>query len=284
VVKYSDNQYRLLINGTQLGAAGAVSFSETGTLATTLGLSTSTPAQAAVDAWIQIDGNDIYRASNQISDALPGTTLNLVKPSATPVTLTIAADPDAIAAKVQTMVSAYNSAMALIKKQNTYSGEAKTDSLIGDSTLLEIKRRLQSIISGQVSAVTGDYKALSRVGISTNRDGSLTLDTSALKKAITTDLDSVTALFSYSDNNSSTDNDGVAVRLISALDDILRSSTGLLAARQSGLTDTVESIDTRVAALQRSVDTYEAGLKKQFTALETLLSSLQSQGSQLKIS
>lgn len=282
VVKLSDSDYRLMITGEQTGIDSAITFTDTGTLETKLGLEVSTPAQTAADAWVQMDGQDYYRDTNQMSDVIPGVTLNLLASSdPDPITITVAPDPDAVVKKVQALVTAYNSVMDLFKKEFTYSGEVEADSLMGDSAVHQIKSRLQSVIGARVEAVSGDYNALSRIGITTNRDGSLSLDSTKLKNALADDPQAVTDLITYNDHNSSTANDGIAVRLVDALDQILRSSDGLLTARQNGIRRSMSNLDERIESMERSLDTYEAGLRKQFTSLETLISSLQTQGNSL---
>jgi flagellar hook-associated protein 2 len=286
VVKVSDSEYRLLVAGKESGAANRVEFDLTASgkgLTDALGLNAAhVPDQAAQDAWLQMDGKNFYRPTNQISDAIAGVTLSLSSASdPETVSVTVATDLDAVVSKVQGMVSAYNSALSFIKDQFTYNGTTRSDTLMGDSAVLTVKNQLQGIIGAEVAAAGSTYNALSKVGFSTARDGTLTLDATKLKAALAADPEAVSDLFSYSDGDAGTENDGVTVRLARTIDGLLRSETGLLSARAEGIQDTIGAIDDRIAGLERSLSTYEAGLKKQFTALETLLGSLQKQSTYL---
>jgi flagellar hook-associated protein 2 len=286
VVKVSDSEYRLLVAGKQTGAANTIEFDLTASgkgLDDQLGLNAAhTPEQAAQDAWLLMDGKNFYRATNQSADAIAGVTLNLSGTSdPSSVTVTVATDLDAVVSKVQSTINSYNSTLSFIKEQFTYSGTVKADSLMGDSAVLTVKNQLQSVIGGEVAAAGTTYNALAKIGVSTARDGTLSLDTTTLKAALAADPDAVTDLFTYSDGDVGTDNDGVTVRLVRTIDQLLQSETGIISARDEGIQDTISSIDDRIAGLERSLSTYEAGLRKQFTALETLLSSLQKQSSYL---
>ena len=71
---------------------------------------------------------------------------------------------------------------------------------------------------------------------------------------------------------------GYAQRLNSVLDSIL-SHTGLLAGRTDGINRTIKDIDNQRDALNKRMDAIEARYRAQFTALDTLLSSMQSTSS-----
>jgi flagellar hook-associated protein 2 len=271
--------YRLVVNGTKTGQAAAIGFAETGTLAAKLGLSAAgAEVQAATDARIVLDGNTITSAGNQLSDVIPGVTLNLTGESApSTVTVTVAVDTDAIAKKVQALVDAYNSVMEFIQSEFSYKGEARSDTLMGDAAVLGVKAQLQRLVASEV-ATSGVYDRLSEVGITTNRDGSLSLSSSKLAEALSKDLRGVTQLFTLTDNNDATDNDGVALLFGRRLDSQLLTPGGPIAARQSGINSSIRIIDDRIATLERNVATYEEGLVRRFAALEEMMSTLQSQG------
>lgn len=285
VVEQSDTEYRLMIVGNEPGTDNDIEFEETGNLDTVLGFTVNTPAQLAADAHIIMDGKDFYRGSNQVTDVIPGVTLNL-KDTTNPstVNISVAMDPDAIVNKISSFISSYNSVISVIQQQSTYTGEARMDRLIGDSTIRNIKLQLQHIITSQIDGVTGEYKALSQVGIKTNKDGTLTMDTTEMKEALADDLSSVTSLFTYNDNNASLETDGIALRLVHSIDAMLRNPDGLLTGRTRGINDSISSIDDRIASMERYVSSYEEGLRRQYTALETLMSNIQNQGSYLSAS
>lgn len=276
-VIYDGSQYRLLVTGKDTGAANAISFTEDATLALSLD-DAANQAQAATDAEILMDGFTITSSSNRISGLIPGVTLDLKAPSAgQPVTITVNLDLDATEAKINKLVTDYNEVATFLHNQFAFSGEARTDTLMGDPAARAIKSRLQSVVTAAVSALQEPYNALTQIGVKSNRDGTLSLDSSALKSAMVDDLDAVCDLLTYTDDDDQTDNDGVAVRLERAIRLMLQDPDGLLDAREDGLGDRIAGIDDQIAALERNLDSYEESLRRQFLAMEQILSSLQSQ-------
>lgn len=277
-VVYTGSDYALVVNGTKTGVANAVTFTEGGTLA--LGLSfPSNEVQAATDASIQMDGQNITSTTNSITSVIPGVTMTLKKiTGATPVTVTVKEDLDKVVENVTTAITAFNKVANFLKAEFTYIKGANNQArLIGDSAVRNVQTKLKQILTGTVSTASEPYTALSRVGVTTQKDGSMKLDATKLKAALAEDLEGVTKLFTVTDGNESTDNDGVMVGLIRSIKAMVQTPDGIIAARTKGIDDSIRQIDSRVSSLQRSLSTYEAGLRRQFTALENLLSGLQSQ-------
>ena len=85
--------YRLIVSSKQTGAASAMSFSESGA---GLGM---TQVIAAQDASVTVNGTTVTRATNLLSDVIPGVSLQLV--AATPLTTAMGAPRSAAAARVR---------------------------------------------------------------------------------------------------------------------------------------------------------------------------------------
>jgi flagellar hook-associated protein 2 len=72
-------------------------------------LSFTTPAgQAATDAHIRVNGIDVYRETNTISDAITGVSLTLLGPTTGAATVALARDTSSIKEKLNAVVKAYN--------------------------------------------------------------------------------------------------------------------------------------------------------------------------------
>jgi flagellar hook-associated protein 2 len=134
--------------------------------------------------------------------------------------------------------------------------------------LRSIETDLRAKITHAVSGLSGNYQSLASVGITTQKDGTLKLDTAKLNVALSADYDGVAKLFGSAD--------GVAVRLSSSLDAILATDapieqrTKTLNAKSVDLQKDQADLETRMAEIQKR---YNA----QFNALDSLLSNLQSQ-------
>ena len=103
--------------------------------------------------------------------------------------------------------------------------------LAGDSTA----RRVQSVIRSTTTGIKiyqAMHTALSDIGITSDRYGQLTLDSSKFQSALSTNPDDLKTLFSGNtitqnlDDN--TDSTGLADSLKAAIDVYINSSTGML--------------------------------------------------------
>jgi flagellar hook-associated protein 2 len=139
--------------------------------------------------------------------------------------------------------------------------------LLGDSLLLGIESQTRRLISDQVAGATGSYRTLASLGITTGADGSLTLDATRFQKALAADPQGVSKIFS-SDT-------GVAAKLGKYLDDKL-SSTGEIATRNANLAASQKDLTAQRDALDARMLVIQDRYLKQFTALDTMLSQLQS--------
>ena len=156
----------------------------------------------AKDAQFSIDGVAMTRATNTVSDALTGVTLNLAGQGDS--TLTISRDTSTIQSAVQSFVTAYNSVQKFISDQSSYdSTTKKSGDLFGDSTLLNVESDLSNIVGGEVPGLWGSSADLGKVsntlaaiGITMDQTGTLVIDSSALSTAISDNPDQVAALFS----------------------------------------------------------------------------------------
>lgn len=148
------------------------------------------------DARVRIDGTTLERSSNTISDAIPGVTLNLrsADPSTT-VTLRVSRDLEAIQEQVQDFVEKYNEVITFINEQFTYDEEEGGGVLMGSATLRSIQSQIRSIVSGTVSGLPEDLNALSLVGITSDRDGLLSIDSEDFQDALREDFEGTVKLF-----------------------------------------------------------------------------------------
>jgi flagellar hook-associated protein 2 len=154
---------------------------------------------AGMDAAFSVDGVSVTRSSNQISDVIKGVLLNLKKgDSGTTVTLRVDQDIDAITAKINNFVKAYNDVATEIKTQQTYDTDNKQVGgiLFGDGTLSSIKADLTSTLISSVWGVASDLPSLGLIGINLDNDGQLSIDSTVLTNNLQTRFNDVQALFS----------------------------------------------------------------------------------------
>jgi flagellar hook-associated protein 2 len=153
-------------------------------------------AQAAQDAIVRLDGVEIARASNSFNDLIPGVQIDLKRAvPGTTVALGVTRPDAAIAQAVDDFVNAYNElATRLAAYTSAGSSGAPAGPLHGDVGIREMQRKLAQIPSTVLNS-QGTIHTLAEIGVKTNRDGTLSLDSSRLQTALATDPAGVEALF-----------------------------------------------------------------------------------------
>jgi len=192
---------------TMKGATGAAqSFTITATQANGAGLDPSatapgnlgafitggegsmTEGAAARDAAIRIDGVEYTRAGNSIGDLVPGVKLELTGTGTT--TLAATRPTAALGQAVSDFVATYNELQSVLKEETNNT----TGPLRSDSAATGIARALAALTTTKLAA-GGTMRTLADVGVATNRDGTLSVDSTRLTTALASDPAAVEALF-----------------------------------------------------------------------------------------
>ncbi|MGY2127638.1 flagellar filament capping protein FliD [Blastococcus sp. SYSU DS0617] len=277
-LKVSDNGYRLSITSTSTGAASAF----TGT-----GFTTATQGRnAQITVGDAATGYSISSPTNTFSGVMAGTTITVSKPE-TGVTVDVTSDPAAITAKVESLVNAVN---GLLESISSYTDTtSKSAALKGDSTLRQLATRTLDVLA---YAIGGDGPA-SAVGLQLTKDGRYTFDKAKFTDKLATDPAVVRRMFdgtsttggSDGDLATTADNVTTPVGIAAQLMDLAKSATD---STIGSLTVLAKGADARADTLQDSIDAWDlrldmrrATLERQFTAMETALSTLRNQGNWL---
>jgi len=264
---------RLVLISRATGAGGAISLG--GDAAPGFGFTTT---QSAQDASATINGLVVTSSGNTITGAINDTTLTLGKVGST--TVTVGLDAEAAAGQAQAFVDAYNSLMANIRSATKFDPASKTaGTLQGDQAVNQIAGRLRSIAGAAVAGLGGVHDSLAQIGITSARDGTLTLDKAAFGQAMAADPAAVRSVFGRDDGvEGAGAGDGIA-RQISALSTSL--SDEVISSRLSGYTASLRRLDDRVASLEQLMALKEKTLQAQWKAMEIAVSQLQGQGNQI---
>lgn len=268
----SASPYRLSLTSNATGAASSLQLAVSGDAAigSLLSYDPSTATQnlsqtqAAQNAQFTVDGISITSATNSVTDAIQGVTLNLAKanpnPSPATATVTVQRDTSGLTAALNSLVRSYNGVNTTIANVS-----AKGAVLQGDWAVLGLERQVRTILG---SAQTGGaYTTLSQLGVSFQKDGSLLLDSTKLGAALSSSVTDVSTL---------TQAVGAAIK--SAADNVL-GTTGPLANETDGINRSIKDIGSRRIDIQRQLDVTQARYQAQFSALDTLLSSMNSTSS-----
>jgi len=192
---------RLVLTSTRTGASSSMKISVSGdsAIASLLaqdpaGTQNLSQSVAGQDASLTINGMPVSSASNSVSDAVTGVTFTLAKAGTTNVT--VASNTTSAQSAIQGFVKAWNDATGTLKSLTSYDADTKQGGLLlGDATALRIESALRSALGSSVAGRSSGLTLLSQVGISIQKDGTLSLDNSKLQTALSSSLDDVAGLF-----------------------------------------------------------------------------------------
>ncbi|MCE5286511.1 MAG: flagellar filament capping protein FliD [Pelosinus sp.] len=183
-----------------------------------------------------------------------------------------------------------------------WTTKAKTGLLHNDSTLKDLANSMRDAFSSSVSGIDGKYKSASSIGITTSSDyteeGKLYVDEDALRKALQDDPDAVYKIFGTTDSSTSTTStssssfnsskNGIAVRLSNYLKiaaDSIKSQAGTTAATTGDVSSVLgkqyKDYTTQITDMYTRLQNIEKGYYNTYSKMETALSKLNSQTSQL---
>lgn len=266
----------LVLSGTQTGAANGFTVSSNGGDGGLAALNYDVAAPsgnalsvitAASDANYTIDGLAGNSASNTVSTAIDGLTLNLTKVGSS--TLSVSNDSSKATGALTNLVNTYNSFVGIYQNLTKYDVTSGTaGAMIGDATLNSINSTLSGIVGGTANGAT-----LSSIGISLQVDGTLKLDSSKLATALSDGGKAVGNLFAGTG--------GFAAKLNGSLGNWVGDS-GLLAGRTTSLSQQLKDLSNQQTVLNSRMDDLTARYQAQFTALDTLMSKLNSTSSYLQ--
>jgi len=175
-------------------------------------------------------------------------------------------------------VKAYNSLQSTAKTLTAYDADTKTGAaLMGDSTLRNLQTRIRQALTTPQAGGADDFKVLTEIGISFQKNGTLAVDATKLDKALASNLAGVSKLFA-----SATASSAGYGKQIDALVTDLNSTGGSLKVASDGVTETIKQLDQQYNAMQTRVDDTVARYRKQFNQLDVLVNSMNSTLSYLK--
>jgi len=146
------------------------------------------------DTQATVNGIAVTSSGTSISGAVPGVTFNLTKAGSS--TVTVAKDNSTITTNVNAFVKAYNDLNTAITQLSGYDADSKKGGpLLGNSTVINLQAGIRAQLGQQITGLKGNLTNLSQIGISFQKDGTLTLDTAKFNAALTTNSGDIAGLF-----------------------------------------------------------------------------------------
>ncbi len=266
----------------------------------------------AQDAVVSVDGIEVTRSSNAISDVIPGVTLNVKAASEKPIRLKIQPDREAVQAAIVAFVGNYNKLMGQINiltrsdekviNEITYftdeekkTAKERLGTLQGDSTLNLLSGSLQRLATTPYQTKDGSAMVLlSQLGVATNASqpgagggfdsakmrGYLEIEDETLAKALDEHFEAAKQLFGNDTNGDLIVDSGIAY----AVDALLKPyvETGGILSLKTGTLDTqIGNEKRKLDSLDAQLVSKESELKRKYGMMESSLNRMESAGSSI---
>jgi flagellar hook-associated protein 2 len=283
---------RLVLTAKSTGASNAINIvaTEDGTTTGNQALTAfSTPAdytsnthsmylvQASVDASFSVNGLALTRSSNIVSDVVNGVTITLQKDGGATSALKVARNGSSVTGPLNSFISSYNALIKSIQTLTSYNSATKQGgALLGNFGVENLQAQLPSLIFASVSGLSGGISSLNDIGVSVQKDGTLALDSTKLSAALSDPTKDVAALMTQT----TLGNQGIAVRFNTILTQAL-GATGLFKSSTEGINASIKDISAQQESWSTRLTKIEANYRAQFSALDTLVASMQTTQSYL---
>ncbi len=293
IVKADNGDYRLMLSSKTTGTDSDMTVTVTGddTLNAVIGSAALKEQVQSQNAVVNVNGIDIIRQSNTVTDALPGVTLTLKAPSTADETLSVTRSTDDNKKAVTEWVTAYNALQSTITSLTKYeppaTGATAQNSsngvLMGDSTIRGVQSDLRALLT---NVQTGSYAIMAQLGITQDplkgadgTFGNLKIDDKKLTQALTENPAGVQAYF-VGDGKTT----GFATQMNNTLTEMLSTSVGkegVIQNAKDGINASLKTIAKRYDAMELSIEATMARYKKQFSDLDSLVTKFNSTASYL---
>lgn len=232
-----------------------------------------------------LDGIEMERNTNTPTDVVDGVTFTLKKADPTKtITLGLTNDTDKELSAVKDFVSQYNSVMSFLSEKMDVGDPSKSDNttgaLAGDSTLISLQSKLQSTVLGGKS-VNG--VSASTLGLSVDRNGTLSLDETKFKAQLAKNPNAVKDFFfvdtstKYATEKTGTGYTADFKAVIDRYTSTKSGSEGVISLRKSSYQSEIEDYNKQIERITEQIATKRARYVTMFTNLDTAIGNLQSQ-------
>lgn len=254
-------------------------------------------SQEAQVAKVSVNGIEVTKNSNTITDIIPGINLNLKDIGNT--RLVVEDNEDEVIDSIKNFISSYNETVLFIneklseeKPDSTSLTNKKQGLLRGNSALNQIRSKLRTSVLGSISN-SGEFKQLYQIGIDSSKDnygkdGTLQLlDETKLRDMLKTNREDVAKLFieDADDNNKISQNDK---GLFSYLNSYIEELTSTNSSKKGSIIESMDSLEQKIKNLDKDIERKELLIEakrqryeKQFNAMEVRLSNINANGEYL---
>jgi flagellar hook-associated protein 2 len=258
---------RLAITSDTSGSAGSFAIASSG------GSFGFTVGNTGSNASLTVNGISVSSASNTVTGALPGVTLNLQSASpGTEVSLDVAPNTSQASSAINQFVSDYNTLIGAVNSQYSDAGSGQ-GVLADDPTVESLQNTLLQTLDYTASPASGNASTtvpnLSTLGITVNKDGTLSVDNGTLTSALQNNFSDVQNFFQGSSLN------GFANSLDQQLTNFISPADGAFTVDLQSNSTEYTSLQTDISNFQTNIITpLQAQLQSEYSAAEIALQQL----------
>ena len=268
------NNYRIVLAG-QTGSNGVFAL----TSSPDLGFhDTANSLQTAQDSIMNFEGLSVTRDSNNITDVIDGATINLVGTTASAVRLNITNDKSTLKTNLQAMVDTYNGLNNLFTTTTSTTSEAELGGALADDTSMVrfLKDQIRASIFADSSTKSGDINSMRDLGISIDKTGTMTFTAATYDAAVLASYDDIVTMLTAGTSNESlftSSNKGLSQDIATALANFT-DSDGIVTTRSKNATTSLADHKEELTKLETRMEAVYQRYLTQFTAMESLMASM----------
>lgn len=279
-LKGDGTEFQLALASDNTGASGRVELVETSATGTgaDLNIRSLNPPDgdfSKLDAAFNLNGLDLTRATNTVSDAIEGVTLTLKRTGTTAISVTASND---IAGKLQSFISSYNQVQDFIAAQYKLDAKGKpTGILASDATLRSVRQQMRDAVGAINDANGGSLRTLADIGVTTGEDGKLSLDTNILNDKLKAGTEDVRALLF----GKTASDRGIFQAVHDVAGSLSNATTGSVQNAITGYQDSINSINNSVNRKLEMINRLRESLTRQFSIADAAIGQINGQGAAL---
>ncbi len=268
------NTYRIVLSGAT-GSDGVFNVTSTPDLGFH---DVANSLQTAQDSILEFEGLSVTRSSNEISDVIDGATINLIATTSSAVRLNITNDKSTLKTNIQSMVDTYNDLNNLFTTFTSTSSEDELGNALGDDTSMVrfLKDQIRTAIFADSSTKSGNINAMRDLGIGVDKSGTMTFTSTTYDAAILSSYNDIVTMLTADTSNESlftTTNKGLAQDIATALGNFT-DSDGIVTTRSTNATSDLADHKEELAELETRMESVYQRYLTQFTAMESLMASM----------
>jgi flagellar hook-associated protein 2 len=224
--------------------------------------------QAAADARIAIDGLELRRPTNRVTDLVAGATLTLARAApGQPVAIEARRDPAKLGESIRDLAQTLNELGAFGRELSASpAAGGSVGALVSDSTTRRVLQQLGGLTSVELIPAAGSAPTrLADLGLSVDRNGNFLVDEVRLAKATSEQPAAVAAMITALNARVSATTAGGPLRQMAQL---FRTAADGSPGQPSALQREVRAISAERAALDARMERLRDSYTRQFTQLD----------------